>query len=181
MSIEKGKIFAKPIASIYNQAMATKTKRILPSDAARALGSISTPKKAASSAANGKRRGMLPLEELTCTCGKCPDNPKTYCPRGRAIIRRRDKENPPAWLAERGNMTTTNAIEYSNVAPDTESFAALAAKRQSELRALMLAPEAEREAALRASAPIAAAYYETETGREELADWRAIQGEPFHD
>ena len=78
-------------------------------------------------------------------------------------------------------MTTKNNIEYSNVESDVESFAALAAKRQSELRALMLAPETEREAALQASAPIAAAYYETETGREELADWRAIQGEPFHD
>jgi len=164
--------------------MATKIKRILPSEAAAALGSIKSAKKAASSAANGikTRWQAKPLEELACTCGKCPDSPKTYCPRGRAIIRRHAKANPPAWLAERGNMTTTNNIEYSNVATDNvESFAALAASKRDKLRALMVAPEAEREAALQASAPIAAAYYETATGREELADWRAIQGEPFHD
>ena len=28
---------------------------------------------------------------------------------------------------------------------------------------------------------IAERYYATPEGREELADWRAIQGEPFHD
>lgn len=166
--------------------MATKQKRSeqeIISEAMGLLGKRTSEKKRAAVARNNvaTRFKAKPLEELTCVCGQCPDNPKTSCPRGRAILRRRDKENQLAWLAERGNMTTTNAIEYSNVAPDTESFAAMAAKRQSELRALMLAPEAEREAALQASAPIAAAYYESETGREELADWRAIQGEPFHD
>lgn len=63
---------------------------------------------------------------------------------------------------------------------ETENFAAIAKRRREELRALMAAPLAEREAALSASAPIAAAYYATLEGREELADWRAIQGEPFH-
>lgn len=62
-----------------------------------------------------------------------------------------------------------------------ESFAALAARKRDRLRALLAAPESEREAALKAGAPLAAAYYSTEAGREELADWRAIQGEPFHD
>ncbi len=83
--------------------MVTKTRRILPSEAAAALGSISTPKKAASSAANGikTRFKAKPLAAFTCTCGKCPDNPKTYCPRGRAIIRRRDKLSVPTDAAAR--------------------------------------------------------------------------------
>lgn len=64
---------------------------------------------------------------------------------------------------------------------ETENFASLATRRHEELRTLMAAPMVEREAALSASAPVAAAYYATPEGREELADWRAIQGEPFHD
>jgi hypothetical protein len=67
-----------------------KEKRILPSEAAAALGSIKTAKKAASSTRNGAatRFKPVPLDELECRCGKCPDNPKTNCPRGRAILRR---------------------------------------------------------------------------------------------
>ena len=56
-----------------------------------AIGSKKTPAKVAAARANGKatRFKLKPLEDLECRCGKCPDNPKTYCPRGRAIIRRR--------------------------------------------------------------------------------------------
>lgn len=74
---------------------------------------------------------------------------------------------------------TSEAIKYSIQAPN--DFAALAARRQREIKTLLKAPYAEREAVLEASAPIAAAYYATPEGREELADWRAIQGEPFHE
>ena len=79
-----------------------------------------------------------------------------------------------------------NPIEYSNdmtaqTPDDMESFAAMAARGREELHALVAAPMAQREAALEANAPIAAAYYETPEGREELADWGAIQGEPFHE
>jgi len=95
--------------------MDTQKKRILPSEAAAALGSIRTPKKAASSAANGikTRWQPKPLETLTCTCGKCPDSPKTYCPRGRAIIRRRAKAQAQANAQGTDSMTST--IEYSKV------------------------------------------------------------------
>ena len=70
------------------------------SEAAAAMGRIRTPKKAAAARENGKLgaafgarggRPLKPLAELKCVCGKCPDDPKTYCPRGRAIISRREK------------------------------------------------------------------------------------------
>jgi hypothetical protein len=59
-----------------------------------AIGKRKTPAKAAASRANGAKGGrpktnLKPLEDFVCTCHKCPDDPKTYCPRGRAIIRRR--------------------------------------------------------------------------------------------
>ncbi len=58
------------------------------------IGSRKTPAKAAASRANGLKGGrpngtLKPLSEFECKCGKCPDDPKTYCPRGRAILRRR--------------------------------------------------------------------------------------------
>jgi hypothetical protein len=64
-------------------------------DAVRAymsqIGSKKTEAKKDAARRNGAatRFAPKPLEELECTCGKCPSDPKTYCPRGRAIIRRR--------------------------------------------------------------------------------------------
>ena len=149
-----------------------KAKQILPSEAAATLGSIKTAKKAASSAANGKRRGLLPLNAFTCTCAQCPAKPKTYCPRGRALIRRQ--------RAQQANDMKA-VIEYSKIATDAESFAILAAQKRKKLHALMTASETERKAALKKSATVAAAFYVTPEGMAELADWRAIQSEPFHE
>jgi hypothetical protein len=55
------------------------------------LGKRTSEKKRAAVARNNAatRFQEQPLEALECRCGKCPDDPKTYCPRGRAIIRRR--------------------------------------------------------------------------------------------
>lgn len=176
--------------------MATKkkTEAQIISEAMGLLGRRKTEKKRAAVARNNvaTRFQAKPLEELQCVCGQCPDHPKTYCPRGRAIVRRQRKASDQAKESQAnqaraeaqgsGSMTSTSeAIEYSIVAPEVADFAALVEEKRARLHALMAAPEAEREAALEASAPIAAAYYETPEGREELADWRAIQGEPFHD
>ncbi len=56
-----------------------------------AMGSKKTDAKSAAARRNGvaTRFAPKPLEEFECKCGKCPDDPKTYCPRGRAILRRR--------------------------------------------------------------------------------------------
>jgi len=172
-------------AIIESMATKDKTEAQKISEAMGLLGKRSTPKKRNAALTNGAatRWQAKPLEELKCVCGHCPDNPKTYCPRGRAIIRRAAKAIAQVNQAQtdaQGTGSMTDTIEYSNQAPEVDNFAALAAQRQREIKTLLHAPEAEREAALEASVPIAAAYYATPEGREELADWRAIQGEPFH-
>jgi excisionase family DNA binding protein len=47
--------------------------------------------------------------------------------------------------------------------------------------ALAGAPQAVREEIMRRSGEIAAKYYATPEGQAELADWRALDGGPFHD
>jgi hypothetical protein len=53
-------------------------------------------------------------------------------------------------------------------------------ERHAEIRALASASPEARAAALRASADAATAFYGTDEGRAELADWRALDGEDFH-
>ena len=66
------------------------------SEAARALGSIRTEKKAAAARANGKKGGgqLKPLDEIPCTCGGQGLEHKTTCPRG-IRIRVRQKKGLP--------------------------------------------------------------------------------------
>jgi len=61
------------------------------SEAARALGSIRTEKKAASSRENGKKGGgqLKPLDTIPCDCGGDGLQHKSTCPRGRRISQRR--------------------------------------------------------------------------------------------
>lgn len=47
--------------------------------------------------------------------------------------------------------------------------------------ALARAPVAVREEIMRRSGEVAARFYATPEGQAELADWRALDGEPFHD
>lgn len=62
-------------------------------EAAQALGSIKTEKKAASSRANGKKGGapMKQLMDIPCNCGGEDLNHKSTCRRGVAIRLRRKK------------------------------------------------------------------------------------------
>jgi excisionase family DNA binding protein len=55
------------------------------------------------------------------------------------------------------------------------------ARRDVALRALFQAPEAVQAIVMQRSAEAAARYYATPKGDTELADWRALDGEPFHD
>ena len=54
-------------------------------------------------------------------------------------------------------------------------------RHNTAIIALARAPQAVRAIVMQRSGEIAARYYATPEGQEELADWRAIQGEPFHD
>ncbi len=56
-----------------------------------AIGSKKTEAKQEAARRNGAatRFKPRPLDEFECKCRKCPEDPKTYCPRGRAILRRR--------------------------------------------------------------------------------------------
>jgi len=67
------------------------------SEAARALGSIRTEKKAAASRKNGQLGGgvLKPLVAIHCSCGvEGLDGHKSTCKRGRAIKYRRSKGLP---------------------------------------------------------------------------------------
>lgn len=68
---------------------AMKEKQLI-SEAMRALGRRTSDAKKLAATRNSQHTQFKakPLDELACTCGHCPDNPKTTCPRGRAIRRR---------------------------------------------------------------------------------------------
>jgi excisionase family DNA binding protein len=56
-----------------------------------------------------------------------------------------------------------------------------AERRNKALMELFHAPEGVRAIVMQRSGEVAARYYVTPEGEAELADWRALDGEPFHD
>jgi excisionase family DNA binding protein len=54
-------------------------------------------------------------------------------------------------------------------------------KRDAALSALTQTSDAARAIVMQKSAEVAARYYATPEGEAELADWRALDGEPFHE
>jgi hypothetical protein len=57
------------------------------------IGRIKTPAKVAASRRNASVAAQARRKDpasLPCTCGQCPDNPKTTCPRGR-LLRQRER------------------------------------------------------------------------------------------
>ncbi len=73
--------------------------------------------------------------------------------------------------AARRRVTRRPATERTKPqATPEESFADVAARKREKLRVLMEAPAKEREAALKANAAVAARYFATPEGENELAD-----------
>ncbi len=56
-----------------------------------------------------------------------------------------------------------------------------AKRHNAALKALFVAPDDVQAHVMERSAKAAAAYYATPEGEAELSDWRALDGEPFHD
>jgi excisionase family DNA binding protein len=54
-------------------------------------------------------------------------------------------------------------------------------QRDAAIKTLAQAPAAVRAVVMQRSAEVAARYYATPEGEAELSDWRALDGEPFHD
>lgn len=54
-------------------------------------------------------------------------------------------------------------------------------RHNAAIRDLAQSPAEVRAIVMERSAQAAAAYYATPEGEAELADWRALDGEPFHD
>jgi hypothetical protein len=62
---------------------------------------------------------------------------------------------------------------------DADDDAALCEARQREIIALVNATPLDWARALDEGTKVATTFYDTPAGREELADWRALQGEDF--
>ncbi len=56
-----------------------------------------------------------------------------------------------------------------------------ASRHNAALKVLFAAPDDVKAQIMARSEKAAAAYYATPEGEGELADWRALEGEPFHD
>lgn len=56
-----------------------------------------------------------------------------------------------------------------------------ATRHNAALKALFAAPDDVQAEVMKRSARAASAYYATPEGQSELADWRALDGEPFQD
>jgi len=71
-------------------------------------------------------------------------------------------------------LAQANAIWEAMLSGDAE-------RRNKALMELFHAPEGVRAIVMQRSGEVAARYYATPEGEAELADWRALDGEPFHD
>ncbi len=103
----------------------------------------------------------------------------------RGVKRGRAWRVPESALFEHAPGTRTVA-NNPTLAQADEIWAAMASggdytRRNEALIALLHAPAAVRLIVTQRSSEVAERYYATPEGREELADWRALDGEPFHD
>jgi excisionase family DNA binding protein len=94
----------------------------------------------------------------------------------RGVKRRRIWRVPESALHEAPSNKSGNVSGSLAFEPDDS-----ADEHNRKIRELARAPREVQEAALKAAANVAARYYESDEGRAELTDWRALDGEDFHD
>lgn len=91
---------------------------------------------------------------------------------------------PSSTMAPENGMAT-NEREGETIAQADAIWAAMLsgddARRDAAIIALGQVPPAVRSIIMHRSGEAAAIYYATPEGEAELADWRALDGEPFHD
>ncbi len=80
---------------------------------------------------------------------------------------------------------THQAVDQQTLAQADVIWEAMASgdytRRNEAMHTLFNAPAAVRSIVTQRSGEAAARYYATSEGEAELADWRALDGEPFHD
>ena len=134
---------------------------------------------------------LLTIEQAATRLQLHPETVRRQIKRGlmRAVKRGRVWRVPESALQEASLSLTTatpTAATPSDALADAEAIwremtSGDAARHNNALRALFDAPASVRAIITQRSAQAAAAYYATPQGEAELSDWRALDGEPFHD
>lgn len=103
----------------------------------------------------------------------------------RGLKRGRAWRVPESALFEHAPGRRNGANDSHTLTQVDEIWAAMAsgdyARRNEAIRTLHHAPEAVRSIVMQRSGEAAERYYATPEGQAELADWRALDGEPFYD
>ena len=133
---------------------------------------------------------LLTIEQAATRLQLHPETVRRQIKRGlmRAVKRGRVWRVPESALQESAPISTAppRAATPSDALADAEAIwremtSGDAARHNNALRALFDAPASVRAIITQRSAQAAAAYYATPQGEAELSDWRALDGEPFHD
>ena len=128
---------------------------------------------------------LLTIEQAATRLQLHPETVRRQIKRGlmRAVKRGRVWRVPESALQEVAPLTPATPSDTSARAETIwrEMTSDDTRRHNDALRALFDAPGEVRALIMQRSAQVAAAYYATSQGQNELADWRALDGAPFHD
>ncbi len=89
---------------------------------------------------------------------------------------------PESALKESGKIGARHPENVAQIEAVWDSMTSGDTKRRNEaLQSLPQLPESVRTIIMQRSTEAAARYYASPEGKEELADWRALDGEPFYE
>jgi excisionase family DNA binding protein len=130
---------------------------------------------------------FLTVDQAAARLQLSPHSVRIHLQRGklRGVKRGRAWRVPESALFEHAPGGRNGANDSHTLTQVDEIWAAMAsgdyARRNEAIRTLHHAPEAVRSIVMQRSGEAAERYYATPEGQAELADWRALDGEPFHD